>query len=129
MVELDLFPIFLHMASLTLGAELALMHLVVVFLMARVAQLRRFFVFLVEVALVALHILMLAQQREVGLAVIEARRLPILFAMALLALITQLALVRLVVIFLMAGNASLGRVLEFVVDVALHALHINVLAQ
>jgi hypothetical protein len=128
-IEQDFFPIALGMASLALAAEFALVHLVIVLLMARAAQFGRVFVLLVDVTLVALHVIVLAQQLEVSLVVVELGRLPVFFAVALGTVGTQLALVRFVVILFMTGHTSLGRIFVLAVDMTLVALHIEVLAQ
>src|SRR5258706_29045 len=73
------------------------------------------------VAFLALRILVLAQQREVGLVVVEQRLLPIDFAVTGLALLTQRALV--LVVLLVTGNTfGLQLVLVQVAVVAVVAL-------
>ena len=129
-IECGFLPVLLGMAGLALGPELVLVRLFVVLLVANVAHLGRVLVLLVDVTLVALHFLVLAQQRILGLlVVIEQDILPVLRGVARLALRTELALVRLVVVLLVARLALQRRVLELVVDVALVALHVDVLAR
>ena len=97
-IESDLLPVFFVVAALALGSEFALVRLVIVFLVAGIAQFGRVFVLLVDMAFSALHVNVLAQQGEFGFAMVELSRLPVLLAMAALALLSQFAPVRLVVI-------------------------------
>ena len=80
-------------------------------------------------AFVAFHIIVLAQQLEVGLVVIELCRLPVFFAVAACAVSSQLASMCFFVILLVAGNTSLGRVFVLALNVAFIAFHIKVLTQ
>jgi hypothetical protein len=91
MIEQNLFPALFVMASLTFGAESPLV--LIFLLVAIVAQLGRVLVFIVDMALRAFHILVLAQQVELGLAVIEVSRLPVFFFVAILALDPEFAFV------------------------------------
>jgi len=121
MVELDLVPVVLDVAAFALAAEITLVRLVVVFFVAGTAQLGRALIFLVDVALVALHFPVLAQQGEFGLVVVELGGLPVFFAVAGLALRPQFALVRLIVVLFVAGDA--GHLQLVLVQVALVAGH------
>jgi hypothetical protein len=128
-IEKNLFPIAFGMASFTLAAEMPFMRLLVIFLVTRTTEFRRVLVLLVDVAFIALHIIVLAQQLEVSLVVIKLRRLPVFLAMAFRAVCSQLAFMRLFVVLFMTGHTSLGRIFVLAVDVTLVALHIKVLAQ
>ena len=127
-IEDDLFPIFLVVASLALRPEFAFVRFVILFLMAREAKHGRIFELVVWVTFCALHFFVLAQQFELGLIVIEVGHLPILGGMAVLALVAQFALMSLVIILLMATYASLWNAFVLAVDVALRALHFDVLS-
>ena len=117
------------MTSFALATKFPFMHLVIVFLMARVAELGSVFVLLVNMALVALHFLVFAQQGELGFVVIELGCLPIFLAVTLRTVGTQFAFMSLFIVLLVAGHASLGRVFVFAIDMAFIAFHIEVLAQ
>lgn len=86
-IEGGLFPVLRAMALLALFALLAFVH-VVLFMTGNTGD-RRFFVFPVFVARVALHLAVLAQQTKARFAVIEAVLLPVAFAMTVTALIAQ----------------------------------------
>lgn len=129
MIEQDLFPVAFGVARFALATEFSFMSLIVILLVARAAQLRRVFILLVDMAFIALHVIVLAQQLEVGLVVIELGRLPIFLTMAFRAIRPQLTFVCLVIILLMAGHTSLERIFIFAVDMAFIALHLFMLAQ
>jgi hypothetical protein len=85
-IEGDVFPLFRGVASLTFGTKVTLVRFVVVLFMAAHTSLRSFFVLVVDVALHALHIYVLAQQFEFSLVVIEVRYFPIFSRVASLTL-------------------------------------------
>ena len=82
-VEEDFFPALLVMAGFTLGTKVSFV--LIVFFMALVAQQRCVLEFIVWMAILALHIDMFTQQREMGLAVVETNRFPIFFFVTILA--------------------------------------------
>ena len=131
-VEQKLFPVFFSVAGFALRPELALVRLVVVLLVARHASRLQFV--LVQVALMTSSAFnrgqVLAQQRKFGLlAMIEQNLLPASIGMAGLALHTELALVRLDIVLLVATAALQRRLFEFVIAMATRALYIHMFAQ
>ena len=100
------------MAVLALVAQFTFVCLVIVFLVATHTSLGHALVLMFDVALQALHFDVFAQQLEFGLVVFEAGGLPIFVCVALGTVLTQLALVRFLVILLMAGVAHAGRLAE-----------------
>ena len=108
-IEGDRFPALLDVAGLAFLTELAFVALfVVVLLMAGVAGLRRVLVVLILVAGLALHVEVLAQQRVVGLAVIEAKFLPGPFDVTVGTLLAQPPLVD--VVLAMTAIAGVRRI-------------------
>ena len=103
-VKKNFFPARFVMTSFTLGTKASLV--LVVLLVAFVAKLRSILVFIVHMASLAFHILVLAKQFEMRFAVVEMGRLPVFFYVTVLTLRPQstFMLVRL----FMAAN-TLGR--------------------
>ena len=95
-------------------------------LVAADTRLRRALVDVVGVALDAVHLDVLAGEREGALRVVEGRALPGVGLMAGAAIRAELPLV--LVVFLVAVDARLRRALVDVVGVALDAVHLDVLA-
>lgn len=132
MIKRDFFPAPFDMAGFALGAEFPLMPLrsVIVLLVAGDTLLLE--LILVQVALVAfgaLRFLVFAQQRVLGLVVVEDGLFPALRVVTGLALGTKFALVplRSVIVLLVTVVAQLGGVLVLIVDMALCAFHVLVL--
>ena len=106
-IEEALFPVTLLVAIFALLAEIALVRLFIIFLMAGPAVERQRLVFLPGgMALVALGFLVLILERELGvLVMIETLgRLPVMCAVAFLALFSQRTAV--LVVLLVTGNAG-----------------------
>ena len=133
MIKRNFFPAALDMAGFALGAEFPLVpFLVIVLLVAGDTFLLE--LILVQVALVAfdaLRFLVFAQQRILGLVVVEDGLFPAFRVVTGLAFGTEFALVplRSVIVLLVTVVAQLGCVLELIVDMALCAFHVFVLVQ
>lgn len=99
----------------------------IVFFMTGKAGDRRVLVFPVFMAIIALHLAVLAQQAKLCFAMIEPVFLPVSCVMAVAALLAQRAFV--LVILLVTGNTGHGRVPENRTLVASLALNVVMLAK
>jgi hypothetical protein len=102
MIEFGFVPVAGVVAILTFFAIASLVNIIQV--VAGMAVLWCFLVFIINVATVAHYILMLSFQTELGLVMIEVKLFPGFCGMAITAFITQFSVVR--VLFLMTVNAG-----------------------